>query len=255
MINIAITGGIGAGKSTVTDHLIAKGYTVIDADRMSREMTGPGGKAMPYILEHFGPDFINEDGSLNRAAMRSLVFQAPRYKEILEEGTTRVVLEDIEKIKTEKAETGEKATTGCKHTYTEYFLWFTEPGLCSKHSGTELKYEERNENNKNNTIQNNVTEIIKGITDEIDEKEPPRDESTIKQDTTKIENNNMTNTQKNTNTSTTNNNSNVVNSTNNVNNTFITNTTDTISNTINNTRRNDTNNSNLEDNSTIDSTE
>ena len=153
------------------------------------------------------------------------------------------------------AETGEKATTGCKHTYTEYFLWFTEPGLCSKHSGTELKYEERNENNKNNTIQNNVTEIIKGITDEIDEKEPPRDESTIKQDTTKIENNNMTNTQKNTNTSTTNNNSNVVNSTNNVNNTFITNTTDTISNTINNTRRNDTNNSNLEDNSTIDSTE
>ena len=153
------------------------------------------------------------------------------------------------------AETGEKATTGCKHTYTEYFLWFTEPGLCSKHSGTEIKYEERNENNKNNTIQNNVTEIIKGITDEIDEKEPPRDESTIKQDTTKIENNNMTNTQKNTNTSTTNNNSNVVNSTNNVNNTFITNTTDTISNTINNTRRNDTNNSNLEDNSTIDSTE
>ena len=109
MINIAITGGIGAGKSTVTDHLIAKGYTVIDADRMSREMTGPGGKAMPYILEHFGPDFINEDGSLNRAAMRSLVFQAPRYKEILEEGTTRVVLEDIEKIKTEKAESGEKA--------------------------------------------------------------------------------------------------------------------------------------------------
>ena len=154
------------------------------------------------------------------------------------------------------AETGEKATTGCKHTYTEYFLWFTEPGLCSKHSGTELKYEERNENNKNNTIQNNVTEIIKGITDEIDEKEPPRDESTIKQDNTKIENNNMTNTQKNTNTSTTNNNSNVVNSTNNVNNTFITNNTNnTISNTINNTRRNDTNSSNLEDSSTSDNTE
>lgn len=153
------------------------------------------------------------------------------------------------------AETGEKATTGCKHTYTEYFLWFTEPGLCSKHSGTEIKYEERNENNKNNTIQNNVTEIIKGITDEIDEKEPPRDESTIKQDTTKIENNNMTNTQKNTNTNTSNNNSNVVNSTNNVNNTFITNTTDTISNTINNTRINDTNSSNLEDSSTSDNAE
>ncbi len=109
MITIAITGGIGAGKSTVTDHLISKGYTVIDADKMSREMTSPGGKAMPYILEHFGPDFINEDGSLNRAAMRDLVFQEPKYKAILEEGTTKVVLEDIEKIKSEKTASGEKA--------------------------------------------------------------------------------------------------------------------------------------------------
>ena len=109
MITIAITGGIGAGKSTVTDHLISKGYTVIDADKMSREMTSPGGKAMPYILEHFGPDFINEDGSLNRAAMRDLVFQEPKYKAVLEEGTTKVVLEDIEKIKSEKAASGEKA--------------------------------------------------------------------------------------------------------------------------------------------------
>ena len=153
------------------------------------------------------------------------------------------------------AETGEKATTGCKHTYTEYFLWFTEPSLCSKHSGTEIKYEDKNETNKNNTTQNSVTEVIKGITDEIDEKEPPREENTIKQDTTKIEKNNMTNTQKDTNTSTTNNNSNVVNSTNNVNNTFITNTTNTISNTINNTRKNDTNISNLEDSSTSGNTE
>ena len=109
MITIAITGGIGAGKTTVTEHLISKGYTVIDADKMSREMTGPGGKAMPYILEHFGPDFINSDGSLNRGAMRDLVFQEPKYKAILEEGTTKVVLEDIEKIKQEKASAGEKA--------------------------------------------------------------------------------------------------------------------------------------------------
>ena len=109
MITIAVTGGIGAGKSTVTDYLISKGYTVIDADKMSREMTGPGGKAMPYILEHFGPDFIKEDGSLDRGKMRDLVFQEPKYKAILEEGTTKVVLEDIEKIKEEKASDGEKA--------------------------------------------------------------------------------------------------------------------------------------------------
>ena len=109
MIKIAITGGIGSGKSTVTDYLIEKGYTVVDADAMSRAMTAAGGKAMPYIREHFGPDYINEDGSLNRAAMRDLVFRNPKYKAILEEGTTKVVLEDIEKIRKEKEAAGEKA--------------------------------------------------------------------------------------------------------------------------------------------------
>lgn len=109
MLNIAITGGIGSGKSTVTEYLIGKGYTVVDADAMSRAMTAAGGKAMPYIMEHFGPEFINKDGSLNRAAMRDLVFRQPKYKQILEEGTTKVVLEDIEKIKAAQAETGAAA--------------------------------------------------------------------------------------------------------------------------------------------------
>lgn len=109
MITIAITGGIGSGKSTVTDYLIEKGYTVVDADAMSRAMTAAGGKAMPYIMEHFGPDYINADGSLNRAAMRDLVFKNPKYKAVLEEGTTKVVLEDIEKIREEKAAAGDKA--------------------------------------------------------------------------------------------------------------------------------------------------
>lgn len=107
MITIAITGGIGSGKSTVTDHLLSCGYTVIDADRMAREMTASGGKAMPYILEHFGPDFINDDGSLNRTAMRNLVFQDPRYKKILEEGTTNVVIADIESIRQEREAAGD----------------------------------------------------------------------------------------------------------------------------------------------------
>lgn len=108
MINIAITGGIASGKTQVTNYLISKGYTVVDADRMSREMTAPGGKAMPYILEHFGPSFILEDGSLDRAAMRDLVFRDPSWKSILEEGTTKVVLEDIEAIKKERAASGDK---------------------------------------------------------------------------------------------------------------------------------------------------
>ncbi len=109
MITIAITGGIGSGKTQVTNYLISKGYTVVDADKMSREMTSAGGKAIPYIIEHFGPDFILEDGSLDRAAMRDLVFKDPSKKQILEEGTTKVVLEDIEAIKKERAACNDKA--------------------------------------------------------------------------------------------------------------------------------------------------
>jgi len=109
MINIAITGGIGSGKSEVTAYLSSKGYIVVDADKMSREMTAAGGKAIPYIREHFGPAFILEDGSLNRAAMRDLVFRDPAKKKLLEEGTTKVVIEDIEAIKAERERLGDKA--------------------------------------------------------------------------------------------------------------------------------------------------
>jgi len=109
MITIAVTGGIGSGKTQVTNYLISKGFTVVDADKMSREMTSAGGKAIPYIREHFGPGFILEDGSLNRAAMRDLVFKDPSKKKILEEGTTKVVLEDIEAIKKERAASNDKA--------------------------------------------------------------------------------------------------------------------------------------------------
>lgn len=109
MINIAITGGIGSGKTEVTNYLISKGYTVVDADKMSREMTSAGGKAIPYIRENFGPEFIMEDGSLDRAAMRDLVFKSPAKKKLLEEGTTKVVLADIEAIKKERAACNDKA--------------------------------------------------------------------------------------------------------------------------------------------------
>ena len=106
MKTIAITGGIGSGKSTATKYIQEKGYIVIDADKMARELTEPGGRAIPYIREHFGNAYIREDGSMDRAKMRDLIFKDFSQKEILEEGTTKVVLEDIEKIKAEAAQNG-----------------------------------------------------------------------------------------------------------------------------------------------------
>ena len=108
MKNIAITGGIASGKTLASDYLRSLGYTVIDADEMAREMTAPGGKAMPFIIEHFGPDYLDQDGGLNRAAMRDLVFKNPDKLMILETGTTDVVISDIENIKEDRAAAGDK---------------------------------------------------------------------------------------------------------------------------------------------------
>ncbi len=109
MLNIAITGGIGSGKSRVSMYLREFGFTVIDADQIARDLTSAGGKAIPYIREHFGPEFITEDGSLDRAKMRDLVFSHPEQKAILEEGTTKVVLQEIESIRKSREKAGEKA--------------------------------------------------------------------------------------------------------------------------------------------------
>ena len=66
MRTIAITGGIGSGKTAVTDYLEEKGFPVIDTDCMAHAMTAPGGKAIPYIRKYFGEDFILPDGSMDR---------------------------------------------------------------------------------------------------------------------------------------------------------------------------------------------
>ena len=98
------------------------------------------------------------------------------------------------------AKTGKRATTGCPDTYTEYFLWFTTPDLCDEHQGDEVKT-----STENTTTTNNKTEIVQGITNEIDATEPPRTTEPINTNNTNTTNtnttNNSTNTSSNTNTS------------------------------------------------------
>lgn len=108
MLKIGITGGIGSGKTTLTNYLENKGYIVIDADKMSREYTSSGGKAIPYIIRKFGEEYILPDGSMDRAKMRDLVFTNPEAKRILEEGTTNIVIKDINNIINRKQGSGEK---------------------------------------------------------------------------------------------------------------------------------------------------
>jgi dephospho-CoA kinase len=69
-----LTGPIGCGKSTVAGWLGELGAVVIDADRVARQVTAPGAPALPQIAATFGEDLIDEDGSLDRAALGRIVF-------------------------------------------------------------------------------------------------------------------------------------------------------------------------------------
>jgi len=71
---IGLTGGIGSGKSTVSAYLSEKGYTVIDADKIAREIVMPGEPALYELVSVFSNDILNEDGTLNRKKLGGTVF-------------------------------------------------------------------------------------------------------------------------------------------------------------------------------------
>jgi dephospho-CoA kinase len=60
------------------------GVPIVDADQTAHQLTGPGGEAMPEILDAFGPELLSPDGSLHRARMRELVFHDPSQRSRLE---------------------------------------------------------------------------------------------------------------------------------------------------------------------------
>lgn len=74
---IGLTGGIASGKSTVSRHFESLGVTVIDADHIARKVVEPGQPALADIVEVFGSEVLNEDGTLNRTALGAHIFQNP----------------------------------------------------------------------------------------------------------------------------------------------------------------------------------
>lgn len=71
---IAITGGIGAGKSAVSEHLASLGYAVVDADLIARDVTRTGQPAWRALRDAFGDAVLGEDSSLDRAFLAAIVF-------------------------------------------------------------------------------------------------------------------------------------------------------------------------------------
>ncbi|MCY9847970.1 dephospho-CoA kinase [Pectobacterium jejuense] len=80
---VALTGGIGSGKSTVADEFAKLGATIVDADIIARQVVEPGEPALDAIRLRFGDAMLNTDGSLNRAALRQQIFSSPEEKQWL----------------------------------------------------------------------------------------------------------------------------------------------------------------------------
>lgn len=81
---VGLTGGIASGKSVVAAEFKAKGIEIIDSDEISRDLVKPGSPLLQQIVDHFGSDFLLEDGQLNRRALRMQIFKKTADRQWLE---------------------------------------------------------------------------------------------------------------------------------------------------------------------------
>jgi dephospho-CoA kinase len=81
---VGLTGGIGAGKSTVASLLAARGAVVLDADQVARDVVEPDQPAFAALVAEFGPEIVGADGRLDRAAVASKAFATPEGKAALD---------------------------------------------------------------------------------------------------------------------------------------------------------------------------
>jgi dephospho-CoA kinase len=93
MLLVALTGGIASGKSTVAGRLQERGAVIVDADQVARQVVEPGEPALARIAAEFGPEVIAADGTLDRAALGSIVFSDPEGRQRLNAITHPAVLE------------------------------------------------------------------------------------------------------------------------------------------------------------------
>lgn len=81
---VVLTGGIASGKSIVATEFAKLGVPIIDTDELARIVVQPGHPALHNLVEQFGDEILNQDGTLNRKYLRELVFSNPAKREALE---------------------------------------------------------------------------------------------------------------------------------------------------------------------------
>ena len=95
MLIIGITGGIGSGKTAITDEFSRLGICVVDADIAARTVVEAGQPALQEISQRFGKSILLESGELNRAALRKIVFTDPQQRSWLEQLTHPLIRQEI----------------------------------------------------------------------------------------------------------------------------------------------------------------
>ncbi|MCZ7630292.1 MAG: dephospho-CoA kinase [Microthrixaceae bacterium] len=106
MLLVGLTGGIGSGKSTVADALVARGAVLIDADRIVHDLQRPGTVVFDEMVDRFGEGIVAADGSLDRKAVADIVFADPDALAKLGAIVHPRVHQEIERRVAEQADTG-----------------------------------------------------------------------------------------------------------------------------------------------------
>ena len=106
MTDIAVTGGIGSGKSTVAEMLVAKGAVHLNADAIVHELQRPGEAVLAAMAEHFGEGILGEDGTLNRRAVADIVFNDAEQLKALNEIVHPEVRAEMQRRRDEHLEQG-----------------------------------------------------------------------------------------------------------------------------------------------------
>ena len=106
---IGITGPTGSGKSVLTEHLKKKGYPCIDADEVYHSMLIPPSPCLDAIRKNFGDEVFTPDGSLDRAALGSVVFNVPQKLELLNSTVLGIVIDRIRQTVNELKSQGHSA--------------------------------------------------------------------------------------------------------------------------------------------------
>lgn len=104
---IGLSGGIGSGKSTVAAYFAQLNVPVLSADAVAHQLTAPNGIALPLIHAQWGEDVFQSDQTLDRARLRTLIFEQPEQKLILENILHPLIWQQLQKA--------QQATSPCHH--------------------------------------------------------------------------------------------------------------------------------------------